>query len=314
MLWKAIVVALVLATQAHVGADAVVEKQSTKAAKTTETRVTRVTTTGAAVGTSETLKTDTKINMTAWDHDATIACHAALAKLPRSSNPSGRCICYNLPMLNNSTGKFEADLRLYQLSVPWGEFEGISPEDVHVSFKYNGASVSPVSAASAANLVVRDDSSSNNATLQFLHRYLFAGQIKKEMMTTDMTIARLQTLVMPVVTLTGTDSTGSTVATNVSLNEAAFVAGVFSTSVVMSNSTRAQAAVDDVVNGLHKGTVAFVLPGVQILLFPIGLIIVSVWLAIGLAFIGFGMVERVSYRNQYRQQVIMSTKPIPNRI
>lgn len=126
--------------------------------------------------------------------------------------------------------------------------------------------------------------------------------------------ARLQTLVMPIVTLTGIDSTGNTVATNVSLNEAAFVAGVFSTSVVMSNSTLAQAAVDGVVSGLHNGTVAFVLPGVQILLFPIGLIIISVWLAIGVAFIGFGMVERISYRNQYRQQVIMSAKPIPNRI
>lgn len=185
MLWKAIVVVLVLATQVHAGVDAVVEKQSTKTAKTTETRAT---TTGAAVGTSEILKTDSKINMTEWDHDATFACHAALTKLPRSSNPSGRCICYNLPMLNNSTGKFEADLRLYQLSVPWGDFQGIAPEDVHVSFKFNGASVSPVSAASAASLVVRDDSSSKNATLQLLHQYLFSGQIKAEMMSTGMTM------------------------------------------------------------------------------------------------------------------------------
>jgi hypothetical protein len=126
--------------------------------------------------------------------------------------------------------------------------------------------------------------------------------------------AQLEALVMPVVTLTGTNSNGKTVATNVSANEAAFVAGVFSQTVVMSNATIAQAAVNDIVNGLHNGTVAFVLPGVQIITFPIGLIITSVWLAIALAVIGFGMVERISYREQYKRRPVMSPKPAANRI
>ncbi|CAK7262674.1 hypothetical protein SEPCBS119000_000097 [Sporothrix epigloea] len=311
MFWKTVVVALVLAGQAHAGADAVAEPHSTG---TTQTAKAKPATTSTAHASSDTLTPDSKIDMTAWDHTATTACNAALAKLSKSSNPSGRCVCYNLPALDNSTGKFEADLRLYQLSVPWGEFEGILPENVHMSYKYNDASVSPITTTSASSLATRDDIPGKNATLQPLQRYLFAGRINQDMMYTDMTIARLQALVMPVVTLTGTDSAGQTVATNVSLNEAAFVAGIFSTSVVLSNATLAQAAVDDVVHGLHNGTVAFVLPGVQLILFPIGLIIVSVWLAIGLAFIGFGMVERISYRNQYRQQVLLSTKPLPSRL
>lgn len=119
---------------------------------------------------------------------------------------------------------------------------------------------------------------------------------------------------MPVVTLTGTNSNGQTVATNVSSNEAAFVAGVFSQTVVMSNATIAQAAVNEVVANLANGTVAFVLPGVQIILFPIGLIITSVWLAIALAVIGFGMVERISYRETYKRRAVMSSKPLANRI
>lgn len=126
--------------------------------------------------------------------------------------------------------------------------------------------------------------------------------------------AQLEALVMPVLTLTGTDSTGKTVSTNVSSNEAAFVAGVFSDAVVMSNITIALAAVNQLVNGLHNGTVAFVLPGVQIITFPIGLIITSVWLAVALAVIGFGMVERISYREQYKRRAVMSSKPMANRI
>ena len=126
--------------------------------------------------------------------------------------------------------------------------------------------------------------------------------------------AQLEALVMPVVTLTGTNSNGQTVSTNVSSNEAAFVAGVFSQTVVMSNATIAQAAVNEIVNGLNNGTVAFVLPGVQIILFPIGLIITSVWLAVALAVIGFGMFERISYREQYKRRAVMSSKPAANRI
>lgn len=119
---------------------------------------------------------------------------------------------------------------------------------------------------------------------------------------------------MPVLTLTGTNGNGQKISTNVSSNEAAFVAGVFSETVVMSNATIAQAAVNEVVNGLHNGTVAFVLPGVQIITFPIGLIVTSVWLVIALAVIGFGMVERISYREQYKRRAVMSSKSTANRI
>ncbi len=113
---------------------------------------------------------------------------------------------------------------------------------------------------------------------------------------------------MPILTLRGTRTDGQQVSTNVSSNEAAFVAGVFSQTVVMSNTTMAQLAVNDIVNGLHNGTVAFVLPGVQLILFPIGLIITSIWLAIGVAVIGFGFIQRVQFRHMYRQRAMMSSK------
>ncbi len=107
---------------------------------------------------------------------------------------------------------------------------------------------------------------------------------------------------MPTLTLTAVNGNGQTVATNVSSNEAAFVAGVFSQEVIMSSFSLAQAAVDDIVNGLHNNTVAFVLPGVQIMIFPIGLLVTGIWLVIGVAAIGYGTFQRMSFREQFRRR------------
>lgn len=113
---------------------------------------------------------------------------------------------------------------------------------------------------------------------------------------------------MPTVTLSATNAAGQIVSTNVSSNEAAFVVGAFSQSVVLSSTALAQIAVDQVVAGLANGTVAFVLPGVNLLIFPIGLVIAGIWFVIGFAVIGFGFFERVQYRESYRRRAAFATK------
>lgn len=107
---------------------------------------------------------------------------------------------------------------------------------------------------------------------------------------------------MPTLTLTGANAAGQTVSTNVSSNEASFLTGVFSKEIIRSDLAVAQAAVDDVVAQLQNGTVAFVLPGVQLMIFPVGLVITSTWLLIGLAFYGFGTYERIGYAESYRRR------------
>jgi hypothetical protein len=114
--------------------------------------------------------------------------------------------------------------------------------------------------------------------------------------------AQLEALVMPVLTLTGVNATGQTVSTNVSSNEAAFVTGVFSKEIIMSEFALASAAVQNVTAELANGTVAFVLPGVQIMIFPVGLVVTSVWLVIGLIAYAWGTYERFSYAESFRRR------------
>lgn len=126
------------------------------------------------------------VNMTAWDAQVNAACTAALSKLTEASNPSGTCTCYNLPVLNNATGAFEADLRLYQLSAPRAEFAGIPADQVQVSLSYNGASVSPVSAATAGTKVASRQTTTTGTGLKLLQTYLFIGQIDANKLSLNM--------------------------------------------------------------------------------------------------------------------------------
>lgn len=128
------------------------------------------------------------INMAEWEAQVTAACQAALSKLPQSTNPSGTCTCYNLPALNTKTGAFEADLRLYQLSTPREDFAGIPANQVQVGLSYNGASVSPVTASTAAQKVSGPQArqANPNPNLQLLQTYLFVGQVDPNKMQLEM--------------------------------------------------------------------------------------------------------------------------------
>lgn len=261
------------------------------------------------------LNPDGTINMSAWDSAANEACQTALRQLPQASNPSGTAICYNLPALDNRTGTFEADLRLFRLGQPTGDFLGIPPQNVQVGLTYRGASVSPVSmgrasraaastvAAGNAAISARQTQINPNETLDLLQTYLFVGQIDKTKMRPGMTMGELQALVMPILTLSATNSQGRQVSTNVSSNEAAFVAGVFSQEIVMSAFRLAELAVEDEIARMKNGTSAFVLPGVQIMVFPIGLIITSIWMVIGIGAYGMGTYNRYNFRENYRRRV-----------
>ena len=119
---------------------------------------------------------------------------------------------------------------------------------------------------------------------------------------------------MPTVTLNALNAAGLKVATNVSSNEAAFVAGVFSQETVMSEFSLAQAAVELEIAAMKNGTAAFVLPGVQILIFPVGLVITSLWMVLGMAAYAYGTINRIQFADSYKRRSQVVTKGGVSRI
>lgn len=182
MLWKTGVIAS-LAVGAHAGgvADLVAEGVLTgRSPKSLEQRMeedaARIIVAGRQALPNAQPSQNGTVGMAAWGSEVDAACQTVLAKLKIATNPTGTCTCYNLPVMNNQTGAFEADLRLYQLSTPTSDFEGISADHVQVALSYRGASVSPVSATTAAQKAnMRRDNTEGKPVL--LQTYLFVGQV-----------------------------------------------------------------------------------------------------------------------------------------
>lgn len=112
---------------------------------------------------------------------------------------------------------------------------------------------------------------------------------------------------MPVLTLTAEKDDGQKVSTTVSSNEAVFVTGVFSREIVMSDFSLAHNAVDEIVKQLNNGTVAFVMPGTQIMVYPIGLIITGSWFVIFAVAYGVGTYDRMRFAESYRRKSARAT-------
>lgn len=127
----------------------------------------------------------------AWNATTTSSCTTALASLQGNvTNPAGMAVCYNIPFLDNTTGVFEADLRLYQAAPPSGAFTGVQPGAVSVGMSYLHATISASQASKAKRDMVettlesRQTTANNNMTM--LQAFQFVGQIDKALTITSL--------------------------------------------------------------------------------------------------------------------------------
>lgn len=147
----------------------------------------------------------TSLNTTTWDASTGAACVSALTNLPASStNPSGMAICYNLPSLDNTTGVFQADLRIYKVSEPTEDFANVSAANVEVGLSYADVTVSPVNASTMQKRALgismiswpstRSDGVEKRAAtvVTLAQSYAFVGQINS-----DKFVANMDALVSP---------------------------------------------------------------------------------------------------------------------
>lgn len=139
------------------------------------------------------------MNVTQWNVETEALCTAQLEALNGvASNPSGMAVCYNLPALDNTTGVFMADLRLYMIAAPTGTFANIASTNVQVGLSYNGATVSAIN---SSTLTKRADETSliswprselienqKRAAMVplLIQSYAFVGQVNKELLTANM--------------------------------------------------------------------------------------------------------------------------------
>lgn len=252
-----------------------------------------------------TLNPDGSLNMTSFTLATDVACTSMLASMARAGNPSGMSICFNLPSLDTTSGAFEADLRLYKVSEPRGAWENVKVEDFDVNVGFNNARVQNVTEEEVRGVgMVGELGKRQNQGdgPQLMQKYMLVGQISSSSMQPNMSMAALEALIMPSLSLTVDDPKLNT---TLSPNEASFLTGVFSDQTPMSDFSAAQAAVSESLDRLAAEEEAFVLPGTQIMIFPIGAVVTGTWVVLGVGVYGWGTVGRWRFREGYKERVKM---------
>jgi hypothetical protein len=139
-----------------------------------------------------------KIDLAEWERQTKAACGTAMQSLNgQASNPSGVAVCYNLPFLDNQTGVFQAELRMYNVSAPIDPWTGITAADVSMTLSYSGATVQNMNGTFAKRSIdwppikVRDVEGlllkRQDNGLSELKVLMYVGQIDRNLMGTAMT-------------------------------------------------------------------------------------------------------------------------------
>jgi len=277
------------------------------------------------------------VNTTTWNAEAEKSCmNAVMALKGKATNPAGLAVCYNVPYLDQSKGVFEAELRMYNISAPTGEFVGVTPAMMMVTLQYAGAIIqqsngqtpvkkrhlverqmisTPTGVAMAGGLTGAMPAGIMMPTEIAIRQYV--GQINKDLMVQGMNLTTFQALLVPQIIISAQNPTSQKqVNTTLSSTEASFNAGVFSN--VAGNATdpksllgKPQLQIAAAAAGLPT---PFDVPGLSLGIFPVGLIVTGSWMLIFFSVVGYGTFGRMQYRDQYRRAIKSQKEEAQRRI
>ena len=123
------------------------------------------------------------LDTASWNSQTVEACAKAVGAMNGvASNPSGMAACYNVRQLDNSTGVFEADVRLYRVAQPTN---GWTTQSITVGMSYLGAAVALERSGNAKrdSTIVTFPTEKRGVTLpQTVQNLTFAGKVNDDLM------------------------------------------------------------------------------------------------------------------------------------
>lgn len=232
------------------------------------------------------------LNLETWAEDTTRACAAMINGTTQANNPSGISLCYNIPLLITATGVFAADLRLFNVSPPTGDWADVPLQNYSVNLVYAGAVITPPRNLSLPEITA-SDRGMNGFNLSKLVDYEYIGKLDNDVVAQSPPDDLLKSILTPQIYLQGITAGGKLLNITVSSDKATFITGVFGNSTG-ANQTELAA---------ESKETPFKLPGTRISITPIGLYFFSAYLVLAGSIFGWGTLERAKFRDQYRRRV-----------
>jgi hypothetical protein len=224
------------------------------------------------------------------------ACSDALSKLTKVNNPAGFAACYNILSYDATNQNFEADLRLYQMFAPSGDFSGLAPSDIQIGLIYpSSTTFQPVTNLRRTRRSLEGRQVQGN--MAEIQQYSLVGNFESNLDLTKLNDTQVMSLMLPDVKLNAVNSSQSIISGNITADDGAwFVVGKF------SGEFKASLVTPTVATAAIAAAAPFVLPGTTFGIFPIGFIVTMAWTVLFFLAFGFGTLGRMKYREVYRKR------------
>ncbi|KAI9860091.1 MAG: hypothetical protein M1824_003329 [Vezdaea acicularis] len=168
------------------------------------------------------------LNSTQWDKETQSACINALDHKQTEASPAGIATCYNVAYLDNSTGIFQADLRLFRVSDPSGIWLGIPSQSVGVSLGFANATIL-VSSAATMQGALGKMATVRSVPPKTLHILSLVAQLSSNISVTSLGRKEIRSSLTPVVTLIAISALGLDIQSALTPDNASFLNGVLTT-------------------------------------------------------------------------------------
>ncbi|EXJ90682.1 hypothetical protein A1O1_03786 [Capronia coronata CBS 617.96] len=220
------------------------------------------------------------------------ACIDSLSKVTSVDNDAGLAACYNILQFDSQQGAFEADLRLYQMFDPSGDFQGVAVNDIMLSVTYPASTM-----FQSLTKRKKRDVGERQSTATEVQQYTLFGTFQKNLDISKLNDTQLMSLMLPDVKLNAVNATQAPITANVTAADGAwFVVGQF------TGEFKAAQVSPTIATAAIAAAAPFVLPGVTLGIFPTGLIVTCAWTLLFFLAYGFGTLGRIKYRDAYRKR------------
>jgi hypothetical protein len=229
------------------------------------------------------------------------ACVSDLNKLTSVENQAGLAACYNIMQYDQNQGVFEADLRLYSMFKPTGDFANIPINDVMIALTYPSSTTFQSLTKRSTR---RDLTARQQATALEVQQYTLFGTFQQNLNLGMLNDTQLMSLMLPVIKLNAALDNNQAISTNVSTSDGAwFVIGQFTNN--SQSEVRAGLVTGKVATAAIAAAAPFILPGQTLGIFPTGLIVTLSWTGLFILAYGLGTLGRIQYRQAYRKRKAM---------
>ena len=220
------------------------------------------------------------------------ACVSGLSGLTSVENAAGMAVCYNIVQYDQQAGAFEADLRLYQMFTPTGNFQNVPVNDIMISLTY------PTSTTfqSLTKRRKRDLETRQSNVLE-VQQYSLFGTFEANLNLALLNDTQVMSLMLPNVKLNAAIDSTQPITANVSESDGAwFVVGQF------TNEFQAGLVTPTVATAAIAAAAPFVLPGTTLGIKPVGLVVTCAWTFLFLTAYAIGTLGRIQYRSAFRKR------------